>query len=70
MLDSGPDFDRHVEFFSKRGMFDAPGRIRAIVVVRVDEARPVISPAYDQDTDEASVRARWVRHYLGDKGAV
>jgi uncharacterized protein len=23
VLDSGPDFDRHVEFFSKRGLFDA-----------------------------------------------
>lgn len=39
VLDSGPDFDHHVEFFSNRGLFDAPGRIRAIVTVRVDQAR-------------------------------
>ena len=40
------------------------------VVVRVDQARPLISPGYDRDTDEASVRARWARYYLGDEEAV
>ncbi len=70
VLEAGADFDRLVAVFASRGMFDAPRRIRAIVVVRVDQARPLISPAYDWDTDEASVRARWMRHYLGDKGTV
>jgi hypothetical protein len=45
-------------------VFDAPRRIRTIVVVRVDQARSLISPGYDRDTDEASVRARWVHHYF------
>lgn len=70
VLDSGPEFDRHVEFFSKRGMLDAPRRIRAIVTVRVDQVRPLISPAYDQAPDEASVRAYWVKYYGGGTGAV
>jgi len=70
VLEAGADFERLVAVFARRGMFDAPRRIRAIVVVRVTQARPLISPAYDQGTDEASVRARWVRHYLGDKGTV
>ena len=66
LLEAGADFERLVAVFANRGVFDAPRRIRAIVVVRVDEVRPLISPGYDRDTDEASVRARWVRHYIGD----
>jgi hypothetical protein len=57
--DDGTEFARYVAFFSDRGMLDAPGRIRAIVIVRVDQARPVISPGYDQLADEASMRAYW-----------
>ena len=70
VLEAGADFDRLVAIFASRGTFDAPRRIRAIVVVRVDQARPLISPGYDRDTDEASMRAHWVRYYLGDGGAV
>lgn len=70
VLDSGPDFDRHVAFFSNRGLFDAPGRIRAIVTVRVDQARPLISPGYDHVPDEASARTYWLKYYVGETGAV
>ena len=69
VLEAGADFERLVAVFAGRGISDAPRRIRAIVVVRVDQARPLISPGYDRDTDEASMRARWVRHYFGDGGA-
>ena len=70
VLEAGADFERLVAVFASRGTFDAPRRIRAIVVVRVDQARALISPGYDRDTDEASVRARWVRYYFRDGGAV
>lgn len=69
VLDAGSDFARHVAFFSDRGTFDAPGRIRAIVIVRVDQVRPLVSPGYDHATDEASVRAYWLKYYLGATGA-
>jgi hypothetical protein len=36
-----------------------------MVVVRVDEARPLISPAYDWETDEDAMRARWTQYYVG-----
>jgi predicted pyridoxine 5'-phosphate oxidase superfamily flavin-nucleotide-binding protein len=65
VLEAGAEFERLVAFYAKPGPSDAPRRIRAIVVVRVEEARPLISPAYDRETDEASIRARWTRHYLG-----
>jgi len=70
VLEAGADFERLVAVFASRGTFDAPRRIRAIVVVRVEQARPLISPGYDRDTDETSVRAHWMRYYLGDGGAV
>jgi len=44
---------------------DAPRRIQTIVVIRVEEARPLISPGYDSETDESSMRERWTKYYLG-----
>jgi predicted pyridoxine 5'-phosphate oxidase superfamily flavin-nucleotide-binding protein len=70
VLEAGAKFERLVAVFVSRGLFDAPRRIRAIAMVRVDQARALISPGYDRDTDEASVRTRWVRYYLGDAGGV
>ena len=70
VLDAGNDFTQYVNFFSNRGMVDAPSRIRAIVIVQVDEARPLISPGYDTIADEGSMRAYWTRYYLDDDGAV
>jgi len=66
VLDAGDDFARYVAFFSDRGLLDAPGRIRAIVIVRVNQARPLISPGYDHIADEASMRAYWLKHYMGE----
>ena len=67
ILDAGAEFDRLVAFFeSQRGLSDAPRRIRAIVIIRVEKASAVISPGYDDDIDEDTMRARWTRYYLGD----
>src|SRR3954469_23825841 len=52
VLEAGLEFDRLAAFYSTPELSDAPRRIRAMVVVRVDEARPLISPAYDRETDE------------------
>ena len=43
--------------------------IRAFVLIKVTRVRPLTSPAYDDGTDEQSIRARWVAHYakLQDK---
>jgi predicted pyridoxine 5'-phosphate oxidase superfamily flavin-nucleotide-binding protein len=69
VLEAGTKFEQLVTVVGSRGLPDAPRRIRAIVVVRVDEARSLISPGYDRDTDEASMRAHWTRYYLDDAGA-
>lgn len=70
VLETGADFARYVAFFSNRGLLDAPGRIRAIVIVQVAQARPLISPGYDRLPDEASMRAYWLKYYVGETGAV
>jgi len=68
-LERGAEFERLVAFFTDRGMSDAPRRIRTIVIIRVDQARPLVSPGYDVSTDEAAMRAHWVKYYLGDEAA-
>jgi predicted pyridoxine 5'-phosphate oxidase superfamily flavin-nucleotide-binding protein len=65
VVESGPEFDRLLASFLVPGPSDAPRRIRAIVVVRVEQVRPLISPGYDQGTDEAAMRARWTEYYFG-----
>jgi hypothetical protein len=70
VLEADDDFERYVAFFSNRGLVDAPRRIRAVVIVQVDQARPLISPGYDLLADEASMRAYWLNHYVGESGAV
>jgi uncharacterized protein len=67
ILEAGAEFERLVAFFLGLGLSDAPRRIRTIVIVRVDQARPLISPGYDREPDEDSMRARWTRYYLGDE---
>lgn len=40
-----------------------PERVNAVVVVKVERARPLVSPAYEAGVDEATLRARWQRHF-------
>jgi predicted pyridoxine 5'-phosphate oxidase superfamily flavin-nucleotide-binding protein len=65
IVERGAEFERLLGSFVVPGPSDAPRRIRAIVVVRVEEARPLISPGYDQGTDEAAMRERWTQYYSG-----
>jgi len=37
--------------------------IRAFVLVKVERVLPLISPAYDDGTDEKSIRSRWISYY-------
>lgn len=49
--------------------------IQSVVLVHVERAAPLISPAYDLGLTEAEIRDRWTRHYaalnagLGDEDA-
>jgi uncharacterized protein len=60
IVDGGEELDGLVAFYRGRGLenpFDA------VVVIRVERAEPVISPAYDLGATEAEVRQRWRAHH-------
>jgi len=58
--EGGPRFEEAVAFYRHRGTANP---IRAIVVVTVERALPLTSPAYDLGLSEAEVRERWKRHW-------
>lgn len=60
----GPRFDEMLAFYRNRGVVSP---ICSIVLVRVERALPLISPAYDGGATEDEVRARW-RSYLATLG--
>src|SRR5882672_1473575 len=59
VLESGPLYERALAFYKARG---ASNPIREIVLVRVQRAQPIDSPAYDLGLTEDEVRALWERH--------
>jgi uncharacterized protein len=60
VLDSGPIYDKAIAFYKERGVANAIGEI---VVVQVQRALPIDSPAYDLGLTEDEIRARWVRYW-------
>lgn len=62
VLAEGPAFAEAVAFFRAHG---SRLPIRAVVLVTVERARPVVSPAYAAGATEAELRARWEGHYRG-----
>lgn len=64
VIESGARFDELVSFYAdQQGMLDAPRRIQAVVVVKVQRALPLVSPAYERDVTEDEVRTQWEEHY-------
>jgi predicted pyridoxine 5'-phosphate oxidase superfamily flavin-nucleotide-binding protein len=63
VLTEGALFQEILAFYERQGMFDAPSRIQAVVLVHVEQALPLISPAYDRNVSEDEVRERWERYY-------
>ena len=60
ILEAGPLYDRAIAFYKERGVASA---IREVVIVQVQSAKPIDSPAYDLGLTEDEVRARWERHW-------
>ncbi len=53
-------FRRGCQMYRDRGLTH---EIRAVVLIRVDRALPVTSPAYDRGATEEQVRDRWRRYW-------
>jgi predicted pyridoxine 5'-phosphate oxidase superfamily flavin-nucleotide-binding protein len=60
----GETYEAGLQLLGERGYDAEPGRIRAVVLVRVERAAELISPAYDSGANEDEVRARWQEHHL------
>jgi uncharacterized protein len=69
VLDEGEQFDEIVAFYRRRG---STSPIRAVVLIRVERALPLTSPAYDAGATEVTVREQWERYYheVGSRSAV
>lgn len=56
----GPFFEQALAFYRDRGTTSA---IQHIVLVKVERAVPLISPAYDQGKTEEQVRQQWLQYW-------
>jgi predicted pyridoxine 5'-phosphate oxidase superfamily flavin-nucleotide-binding protein len=65
VLDGGPRFEEAIAFFERRDepVTSARSRIRSIVLVKVERALPLTSPAYDLGLTEEQVVERWLDYF-------
>lgn len=61
LLESGALYDKAIAFYESRG--SRVSMFREIVLVRIQSAQPIDSPAYDLGLTEDEVRTRWERHF-------
>jgi predicted pyridoxine 5'-phosphate oxidase superfamily flavin-nucleotide-binding protein len=61
ILESGPLYDQAIAFYKERG--SRVSVVREVVIVKVEIAQPIDSPAYDLGLTEDEVRGRWERYY-------
>jgi hypothetical protein len=59
-VSEGAQFDDIVAFFRRRG---SKSVIKHVVLMTVEKAAPLISPAYDLGDTEAEISSRWQKHY-------
>ena len=61
VLTEGVLFEQIVDFYRAKRNLEG-GLIRSVVLAKIDEAMPLISPAYDQGQSEEQVREKWQRY--------
>jgi uncharacterized protein len=60
VLTEGSMFEEVLAFYRGRGLVH---EVRSAVLVKVERAEPLVSPAYDQGASEEEVRERWERRH-------
>jgi predicted pyridoxine 5'-phosphate oxidase superfamily flavin-nucleotide-binding protein len=58
----GPVYEQGLVLLAERGYAANRARIRTIVLIRVEQAAALVSPAYDGGASEDEVAARWEAH--------
>ncbi len=66
VLECGPVYDKAIAFYKERGVANA---IHEIVIIKVQSARPIDSPAYDLGLTEDEIRARWEHYWRSVRAA-
>jgi predicted pyridoxine 5'-phosphate oxidase superfamily flavin-nucleotide-binding protein len=61
----GEVFERGIRFYEARGTPKARERVGAIVIITVEQALPVTSPAYDLGSTEDELRELWLARLTG-----
>ena len=62
VLTEGALHDEILDTFQRERGTDVT-RVRSVVLVEVDVAAPLVSPAYDSGPDEAPIVRRWLDHH-------
>ena len=62
---SGEGFDRGLHLLRAGGSSVTRDRIRSIVVIDVESADALVSPAYDDGTSEDAIKRQWLEYYTG-----
>jgi predicted pyridoxine 5'-phosphate oxidase superfamily flavin-nucleotide-binding protein len=62
VLTDGPLYAEVLDTYRRERGTDV-ARVRSVVVVQVDLAAPLVSPAYDSGPDEADIITRWLDHH-------
>lgn len=57
------EYERGLERLRDESYGTDPSSIGAIVVIHIENARPLVSPAYDRGGDEDSVSLWWDQHF-------
>jgi predicted pyridoxine 5'-phosphate oxidase superfamily flavin-nucleotide-binding protein len=65
----GDVFEQGVQFYERRGTVRARERIRGIVIVTVERALSVTSPAYDVGATEEELREMYLGRLIGQNQA-
>jgi predicted pyridoxine 5'-phosphate oxidase superfamily flavin-nucleotide-binding protein len=60
IITNGPVFEQTLEAYAKRGVVS---KVRAVVLVNVEVALPLISPVYDSGVSEDEVRSQWESYW-------
>ena len=60
IFESGARFDELVAFYAKRGSTTTKHHV---VMVKIEQAAPLLSPAYDAGQTEAQVKMHWRRYW-------
>jgi predicted pyridoxine 5'-phosphate oxidase superfamily flavin-nucleotide-binding protein len=66
VLESGALYDKAIAFYKARG--SRVNAIREVVIVQVQRALPIDSPAYDLGLTEDEVRSRWELYFQTLRG--